>query len=165
MKDALKALGILAMGLFVAIIVYPFLHEAGHTIATVLAGAKVIEFNLWPIPSILCNAIGISTGGFVIIGFSGTIFPILISLILPRKRFYMWYLKALLQGISLLALCVSFVSVMFRVNLQDDMFQVLKFWSYGEASLLLLLSGGMAFLLSLILREKPSRRICNFFDM
>lgn len=165
MKDALKTFGILAMGLFVAIIVYPFLHEAGHTIATVLVGANIIEFNLWPIPSILCNAIGITTGGLVIIGFGGTIFPILISLILPRKWFFVWYLKALLQGISMLALCVSFVSVLFKVNMQDDMFQVLKFWSYGEASLLLLLSGGIAFLLSLILRERPGRRICSFFEM
>ena len=165
MKDALKSLGILIIGLFVAIIAYPFLHETGHSIAAVLAGAKIVEFDLLPIPSILCDASGVSTNGLVAVGFGGILFPIMISITLPRKWFFTWYFRALLQGISVLALVVSFVSVLFKVNPTDDMFQVLRFWQFDESLLLLILSCGIAAVLILIVIDRPGRRICKFFEL
>lgn len=39
MKDILKCIGLLIVGLFVAVIVYPFLHETGHSIVALAVGA------------------------------------------------------------------------------------------------------------------------------
>ena len=41
LEDAIKIVGILLVGLFVAIFYYPFLHEVGHAIATVMSGAEL----------------------------------------------------------------------------------------------------------------------------
>ena len=61
MKDILKYLGLFFVGLFVAIIIYPFLHEAGHSMAAILVGAKVIDFNLLPLPYVTCEVSSLNT--------------------------------------------------------------------------------------------------------
>ena len=165
MKDALKSLGILIVGLFVAILIYPFLHETGHSIAAIFAGAEVVEVTLLPMPSVLCNVAGVGHNGLVFVGFGGIIFPILISLVLPRKYFFTWYFRALLQGISTLALVISLVSVLFKINPQDDIFQVLRFWEYGELVLLLILFLGIVAMVTLICFERPGRRILGYFEI
>ena len=38
MKDVFKYVGLFFVGLFVAIILYPFLHEAGQTVVVGIAG-------------------------------------------------------------------------------------------------------------------------------
>ena len=164
-KDGLKILLIAVLGIFVAALVYPFLHEMGHIIASVFVGAEVMEMTLFPLPSVLSDVTGVGDMGLVIIGFGGTIFPLLISLLLSRKWFLTWYLRALLQGMSVLALVISIVSVLLAVNPQDDMIQILKFWKYGKTVLLLILCSGTVASLSLIFLDKPGRRICKFFEI
>ncbi len=165
MKDGLKSLGILIIGLFVAVFLYPFLHETGHTIAAVLIGAEVTDITLYPIPSVLCNSAGVGDRGLVTVGFGGVVFPVLVSLIHPRKCFFAWYVRVLLQGMSVLALGVSFVSVLFKVNPHDDMIQVLRFWQYGEPMLLLILSLGIVIMVIIVCSEKPGHRLCDFFEV
>ena len=41
MKVMIKLIGLLMTGLFVAVIIYPLLHELGHSIMAVLVGASV----------------------------------------------------------------------------------------------------------------------------
>ncbi len=48
MKDFLKIIGIILVGLFTAVIIYPMLHEAGHSLIALTVGADVVEFNLFP---------------------------------------------------------------------------------------------------------------------
>ena len=76
MKDAVKLFGILFFGLLTAVIIYPFLHESGHLIAAVLLGAEVLEFNLFPLPNILCNMANMSIVEKIIIGLNGLFLPI-----------------------------------------------------------------------------------------
>lgn len=153
------------VGLFVAVVGYPVLHEVGHVMAAVLVGADVVEFSVWPLPSVLCDMERVGNHGFAAIGFGGTLFPILISLLLPQGRFFVWYFRALLQGVSLLALGVSFVSVLFKINPQDDIFQVLQFGEYNEAFLLLLIGCGMVGVWHLIVAGRPVHRVRVFFGI
>lgn len=164
-KDGIKILFILVMGLFVVVLVYPFLHEMGHILASLLVGAEVLELTLFPIPSVLCNVMGIGNTGLIIIGFGGTMLPLLISFLIPRKWFFCWYFRSLLQGVSVLALLISCASVLFAVNPQDDMIQILNFWGYGKTVLLLILSGGAVIVLLSIFLDKPIRRICQYFGV
>ena len=165
LKDALKILSILIVGLIVAIFIYPFLHESGHIITAIFVGADVVEFTLLPLPSVLCETAKVGGGGIVAISFGGIVFPLLISLLVPRKWFFTWYLRALLQGISVLALIVSCISVLFVVNTQDDMHLVLRVWKISKPLLLLILSSNIVVVLSLIFLDGPWDRICKFMGV
>ncbi len=165
MKTALKTLGITVMGLLVATVIYPLLHELGHIITSVLVGAEVVDMALLPVPSILCDVIGINNLGLVVIGFGGMVFPVLISFFLPRRWFFVWYLRMLLQVVSILAIIISCVSVILMVNPQDDMIQVLKFWEYGKILLLFILCCLASAVAMLVYFDRPMRRIRNFFEI
>lgn len=54
-KDVLKFVLIVGMGFFMALIGYPFLHELGHIVASVLVGAEVLELTLFPVPCSKCS--------------------------------------------------------------------------------------------------------------
>lgn len=82
MKDIIKLIAITVTGFFIAVIFYPFLHEGGHSLAAVIVGAKVEEFNLYPLPNVLCNVQSVGTMGLVIIGISGMLFRFLITAII-----------------------------------------------------------------------------------
>ena len=155
----------IVIGITVAILVYPFLHETGHVLCSLIVGAKVHQFTLFPVPSVLCDVGCVSNAGRVLIGFGGNLFPIIVALFIPRRWFPMWFVRALLLGVSVLAFVISIVSVIFEINPQDDMFQVLKFWEYSKASMLLVLGTAViAAILSIIL-DKPGKRICRYFEI
>ena len=164
-KDVMKLLLIVGIGFFIALIGYPFLHEMGHIFASLLVGAKVLELTLFPVPSVLCDVTSVDTTGLVVIGFGGVIFPFLTSLIIPRKWFETWCARAILQGITMLSLVISCVSILFSVNHQDDMIQVLNFWESGKTALLVILCASAVATLAAIAHDRPGRRICRFFGV
>ena len=164
-KDLMKLVLIIGIGFFIALIVYPFLHEMGHIIASLLVGAEVLELTLFPVPSVLCNVTSVNTVGFVVIGLGGAFFPLLFSLTIPRRWFISWCTRATLQGISVLSFAISCVSILFSVNKQDDMIQVLNFWESGKTVLLMILCGSAVATSAAIALDRPGRRICRFFGV
>lgn len=164
-KDVLKVTLITGIGLFIAIIGYPFLHEAGHVIASILVGAEVLNITLLPVPSVLCGVADVSTAGVVIIGFAGTAFPLLLSLIIPQRWFISWIVRAILQGISALSLLISCVSVLFSVNQQDDMVQILKSWESGKMEILLILCSVLILTMVIMILDRPGKRISKYFEV
>lgn len=164
-KDVMKLLLIVGIGFFIALIGYPFLHEMGHIFASLLVGAEVLELTLFPVPSVLCDVTGVGTAGLVVIGFGGVVFPLLFSLTMPRKWFISWCVRAILQGITVLSFAISCVSILFSVNHQDDMIQVLNFWESGKTVLLLILCCCAFLTFAFIALDKPGRRICEFFGV
>jgi len=164
-KDVLKLALIMGIGFFIVLIGYPFLHELGHVIASLLVGAEVLELTLFPVPSVLCDVTNIDIAGLVVIGFGGVVFPFLLSMIIPRKWFVTWCARAILQGITMLSLVISCVSILFSVNHQDDMIQVLNFWESGKTALLVILCASAVATLAAIAHDRPGRRICRFFGV
>ena len=57
--------------LFTAVLLYPALHELGHSLATLVFGGKVIEFHLLPLPNMLCDGSSVGNAGLVTIASSG----------------------------------------------------------------------------------------------
>lgn len=136
MKDAIKLLSILFFGLLTAIIIYPFLHELGHSIAAILSGAKILEFNLFPSPNVLCNIGSASKFGRIFIGLGGMMVPILfsvmISILLSKKSFWIWYSTFVLDGISLLSTVISIVAIILfylgKEIINEDVIQILQMY-------------------------------------
>lgn len=164
-KDVMKLMLIIGIGFFIALVGYPFLHESGHVIASMLVGAEVLDFTLLPVPSVLCDVSEVETAGLVIIGFGGILFPLLFSLAIPRRWFISWIIRAILQGISVLSLMISCVSVLFSVNQQDDMIQVLNFWESGKVVMLMILCSVAILTLIVMILDRPGKRICKFFGV
>ena len=84
MKDTRKLLGILFFGLLTAVVIYPFLHETGHSIAAFLLGAEVLEFNLFPIPNVLCNMKNLPDNRIFLVGLDGLFFPVLFAAVIQK---------------------------------------------------------------------------------
>ena len=49
MKDTIKAIGLFVVGLTVAAIVYPVMHELAHSLVAIAVGARVVEINILPV--------------------------------------------------------------------------------------------------------------------
>lgn len=161
----MRCLLILAIGFASALFIYPFIHELGHVLASVCVGAEVLEFTLFPLPSVLCDVGTIDNWGKVVIGFGGMVLPLIIAEIIPQRWFWTWYIRMLLKGISLLSFLISAVSVTANCNPQDDMVNVLKYWAADKSILLLLLCGEAGLIIASIIRERPIRRICKYFEV
>ena len=166
MKVMLKSIGLLMIGLFVAVIFYPLLHELGHSITAVLVGASVLELNLFPIPYVLCSTEGMDMVGHVITGMGGIILPLVISQIKVCSNFWLWYTRLLLKGISVLALIISAISTILFMKgnplPNDDTTQILQIWPNGTW-IILLLSVVMSIIVSVsIVKEEPLIRCTDF---
>lgn len=55
MKDTIKAMGLFVVGLFVAVITYLVMHERAHSFVAISVGARVVEINILPMPSVLLS--------------------------------------------------------------------------------------------------------------
>lgn len=87
MKDVFKGVLLIAIGLVAAIIVYPFTHELGHSIAAWISGAQIYEFHLFPIPNVLCRFDSMNLKSVILVGFGGMLFPAVLTGIRSPKTF------------------------------------------------------------------------------
>lgn len=55
LRDFLKVVYIFVVGLFMAVFVYPVLHEAGHLFATLAVGGDVAEVGIFPVAYTKCD--------------------------------------------------------------------------------------------------------------
>lgn len=172
MKNTVKLIGVLFFGLLTAVIIYPFMHEAGHSVAAVLSGAEILEFNLFPFPNILCNMTNISNIGRVFIGLSGIIMPIVfsavISLLSKNKNFWIWYVTFILNGIGLLSTVISIAaSILFGIGrpvVNEDVTQIMQAIPNSGIYILFLLS---AIAIQLIIKMKfgkPLKKCLAYFE-
>ena len=169
MKDIFKFFGLLLVGLFVAIILYPFLHESGHLVAAILVRAKVLDFNLLPLPYVMCDVSGVNTLGQAIIGFGGIIIPLVLTSIIKLKNFWFWYAQFLIKCISVYAVILSFIVVIlynygFIIG-NDDIIQVLKIFPNGTGILIMSLGLIITYGIFALKKQKPLMRCLNYFGV
>ena len=167
MRDLLKILGIFFFGLLTAVVIYPILHEGGHSLVALAVGADVVEFNIFPVPNIMCNVFGLSDLKVSVIGLGGIFLPYLISFLLRPKNFWVWYTNSLVRGISLLALAISFVSIILwltGITVQnEDLVQVLNIFNGGSIPLLVLFAVMFICGVMQIIADQPLKRISKYF--
>lgn len=169
MRDTLKISGILFSGIFTAAFLYPFLHETGHSLAAFAVGAEVKEFNLYPLPSVLCNIGALDNYEIVLIGLGGILLPFLSVAFVQPKGFWISYIIFVMRGICLLSFLISFISIIMFYNggeiADDDMTKILQIDSSNSllyASILIVL-----FILTsiLIAKSHPLRKCYKYFEI
>lgn len=135
LKNMIKSISIFVMALFISIVIYPFLHELGHSIMAVLLGVRIVEINLLPTPNILCENAHNEIIKEILIGSSGIILPVIISLSIRAEKFWVWYSNLILKCICLLSVSISALAIIFQKSklfLQDDMRIILGLWDSGK---------------------------------
>ena len=169
MKDALRCFGLLAVGLLTAIFLYPFLHELGHTCAAIIFGRQVCDFRLFPIPSVMCEMDITNKLAVIVVGFSGMLLPYLLSLVPPRKTFWIWYLWLNISGISLLSFSVSIAGIFMCVSgspmANEDITQIMKFADEYYVLYLAILIVLFVIRSVQVVRSKPIKRCMKYFGV
>ena len=169
MKDALKYFGLLAVGLLTAIFLYPFLHELGHTCAAIIFGRQVCDFRLFPIPSVMCEMDITNELAVIVVGFSGMLLPYLVSLVPPRKTFWIWYLWLIISGICLLSFAMSIAGIFMYVSggpmANEDVTQIMKFADEYYVPYLAILIVLSVIRSIQIVRSKPIKRCMKCFGV
>lgn len=113
LKLILKFFVLLAIGLSIAVIIYPFLHEVGHSLSAIMLGAEIKSFQILPVSSVLVKMnSGTSEFSFLIIGFSGMLFPFIMSFFLSAKNFWKWYARITLRLICILSFLLGIVAML-----------------------------------------------------
>lgn len=168
-KDLRKAIWLLFIGLLTAVVIYPFLHELGHSLATIILGGKVVEFHLFPLPNMLCDGSRLNNNALAFIGLCGMLFPFLISAIIKIKQFTFWYMLQLLKGISILAFVLSLISI-FGIKrgiciANDDIVTALRFYPNGKTVFTALIILLIVWAVFSILRQRPIRYISKYFGI
>lgn len=169
MKDLLRTILLIAVGLVAAIAVYPFLHEMGHTVATLISGTEVVDIQLWPLPSTLCRVDTSNQLQVITIGFGGVILPFLLTVIKPPKRFLTWYLWFVIKGICILSFVISLWAIIFYQTefgiATDDMTRVMQFVPQHELVYLITLVSLLLISVVQAIRSRPIRRCMQYFDV
>lgn len=140
MKEFLKMIALIIVGLITAIIIYPFLHEIGHSLVALLVGARIVDFNILPIPFVKCEASNVDITGQTLIGVGGIVFPFVLSMMLKSKWFWGWYISLILKGISVYSVILSIIATVLHINgnswQNEDVVQVLHLFPNGTWLLL-----------------------------
>lgn len=162
MKDALRCIGLLVAGLLAATFLYPFLHEIGHIITAAGFGFKISNFQLLPLPSVVCEMDLTNKFATGIVGFGGMILPYFISLIPPKKHFWLWYIWLVISGICLLSFILSIVGVvLYSIEMpmnNEDITQVIAYSGRYYILYLVILIALVALRIIQIIRTKPIKR-------
>lgn len=169
MKDFLKIFGMTAIGAFVAVVLYPAVHEFGHVGMALLVGGKCTQVTFFPVPSVICNVTQVKNKSLIAIGLAGLILPLFLSVILSAKQFWVWYGMILFKGITALSMVVAMVTIVLHLNgilvQDDDITQVLNLWNEGAYWLLAGAAGACLLLCTDILAEHPVERIVKEFEI
>ena len=168
MKCFLKMTGLVIAGLLTAIIIYPFLHEAGHSLIAMLLGAKITEFNLIPIPYVVCEISAVDISGQMLIGLGGIIIPFILSMALNPRWFWTWLTCMILRGISVYSVILSIIAILFHINgvswKNEDIIQVLEIFPNGTWLFLIVLCIMGTYGFMRLLKEKLFTRCIEYFD-
>lgn len=168
-KDLRKAIWLLFIGLLTAVVIYPFLHELGHTLAAIIFKNRVCNFRLFPLPSVTCEMDSTDKFAFSVVGFGGMFFPYLLSVVFPKKHFWLWYLWVVISGICLLSFMISIVGIV-RYKLgtpiaNEDITQIMTRSEEYYVLFLVILIFLSAIRIAQIIHSAPIRRCLKEFNI
>ncbi len=168
MKEFLKMIALIIVGLITAIIIYPFLHEIGHSLVALLVGARIVDFNILPIPFVKCEASNVDITGQTLIGVAGIVFPFVLSMMLKSKWFWGWYISLILKGISVYSVILSIIATVLHINgnswQNEDVVQVLHLFPSGTWLLLAVFCIMATYGLMRLFKERVFSRCIDYFS-
>ena len=166
-KDGIRYAGLLVVGLGVATLLYPAMHEWGHVVAAWLLDVPVMDVHLLVEPRVQCDFRDVVSVAPVYIGWGGVVLPLVVSALLRPRSFWVWYAVFVWRCIAVFACVWMGVSVLLFVYgtppADDDMTLLLQMFPHhwwGHLLLSVVLSTvGSVFLV----REHPFRRCAAYF--
>lgn len=163
---ALRVIGVFLLGLFTSLLLYPTLHEGGHSLAAVLVGGKVNEFVLFPLPYISCDITRVDTTGMMLIGVGGMFFPLLFTWVIYIRNFWFWLLGLYLNMICFLSFAISLYGcILFSIRkplLNEDITQVLELYPSGIWLWITIFIGLLVGMVVQVVKTKPIRRCYEY---
>ena len=166
MRDYLKILVIILIGLIIAVMVYPFLHETGHFIAAKMVSSEVVTFNIFPQAYVECNILNVTKTGVFAIGIAGNLIPSIIVIaasIIRVNKFNLWYVRFYVTFVCWLSYVISIISVIAtafikETNTQDDLVRVVQLYP-DTITIGCVFSLIMVIILTLlIIKDRPIKR-------
>lgn len=169
MKDFFKTINLAFLGLVVAIVIYPMIHELGHSLFALCTGSRVLEITFFPLPSVLCSVEKHNFIAVVLAGLGGLLLPFVITLTPPPKKFFGWYIWFIIKGISLLSFVISIVSLfLFQSGNpleNDDITQLMRYAPQYANSYYTIIVGLMFVTCIHIIKSNPIKRCKDYFDI
>lgn len=153
---------IFAIGLFTAVILYPFLHESGHSLFAIALGGKITEFNLFPLPNIVCNIAGLESRTVAFIGLGGLLFPLIFTTLVNVKNFWAWLIGIYISFITFLSYlislhgCIAYAYGTPVVN--EDVTQIIDLYPNAFSGLIILLIALMGVVAFQVVKSKGLQR-------
>lgn len=163
MRKIERPIWLLPIGLLCAVIIYPFLHELGHSLTAILLGAEILQITWFPVPSVLCRMSSLNTMRYVLVGLSGVVFPVTLCLFISSNRFWIWYSIFVMRLIVIWSLILAEISLfLFHRGIafsNDDITLILEKtpkldWLYGLLIVALLFAVCIS-----VSKSKPIQRI------
>lgn len=131
MKKLYLCVGLFVVGIITTIFLYPFFHELGHIIFAYLICVKIREITFLPLPSVLCEIESQNNTSIILVGIGGLVLPYLISIMVPKKYFWAWYVWLLFSCICIYSLVLSVLSYVFYLCeftfVCDDIWIIMKY--------------------------------------
>lgn len=153
---------IFAIGLFTAVILYPFLHESGHSLFAIALGGKITEFNLLPIPNIVCNVSGLESRAIAFIGLGGLLFPLIFTTLVNIKNFWAWLIGMYVSFITFLSYLISLYGCIAYVYgtpiVNEDVTQIIDHYPNAFLGLIILLIVLMGIVTFQVVKSKGLQR-------
>lgn len=169
MKNVAKLIGITCLGLFIAIIGYPILHELGHSLVAMIVGAEVIEFNLFPLPNILCNIGGVGLIGSTMIGVGGMLLPFVFSLLIYSKNFWLWCTGLIINIICMISFVISDIGCVAFLNSvpikNEDITSILNVYPNSIYLWIMIFSLAIAYTVFCICKSSPIYTFIKYFGL
>lgn len=169
MSFSIRIINLFVIGILMATIGYPILHELAHIFACMFFGAKIIEINLFPSPNILCNVSDVSNIRVIAIGISGVVLPFVFAMIVKTNKFWIWYMKYVIKLISALAFIISAISsICFltgRPLSNNDITQILLVWENNKWICVIAFIGFSIIAVLELVKEKPVKKCLENFEL
>lgn len=152
-------------GLIISIFVYPFLHELGHSILTLILGGKISGFSAFPIPYIECELNKVNDLKIIIAGIGGIAFPILFTIMIYSKHFSIWLLGLYLNIVCFLSTIISiYACIRFILSnpiINEDITTILMLTSGNAYMWIIVFAFLMIALTTQIILSHPIKRCYN----
>lgn len=173
MKDILKFITMLIISLIIAIFMYPFVHELGHSFACILLGINVIDFEVLPIPYILCDMTFANKIDTIIIGNAGNLMPafiVYITYLFKIKNFNIKFARFYFNCCCIISYIVTIISIIitksgnFDLVYQDDVAQLVNIYDNIWIQHLLIYIVLIIISLIMIIKNKPIKTLLKHFE-
>lgn len=167
LKRGIKYVGLFVVGLWIASVAYPVMHECAHAIVARAVGAAVREVYVLVDPHVSCDLYRINTIGGALIGWAGCVLPFLVAVLLRPHTFWIWYAVFVLRVISVFSCLLAGVSTLMymcgKPMPEDDMTQLLTLYPQCRGWCLLLAVALSVIGMVVLVRDKPFERCAAYF--